>query len=365
MRKIIHIDMDAFFASVEQRDQPDYRGRPLIVGGPPDSRGVVAACSYEARRFGIHSAMPSSRAYRLCSEAIFVRPRFEAYRAVSADIHQVFQRYTSDIEPLSLDEAYLDVSALQCCGGSATLIARRIKAEIHEATGLIASAGVSYNKFLAKIASDMDKPDGLFVITPAQGPGFVADLAIGKFHGIGKATEAKMKSLGIHSGADLRSWSLEALLAAFGKVGGYYYQVSRGDDPRPVVSQRRRKSIGAETTFADDIADMEALRGHLMRLADRVLATLEDKGLRAQTLTVKVKYANFEQVTRSRSSRSPLPGLATLSLWLYELLERTDAGRRKVRLLGVSVSRLTSSFDDRPGPRQLELALGGCMRMTL
>lgn len=366
MRKIIHIDMDAFFASVEQRDFPDYRGRPLIVGGAPDSRGVVAACSYEARRFGIHSAMPCSQAYRLCPQAVFVRPRFDAYRQVSAAIHQVFQEFTDRIEPLSLDEAYLDVSALDQHQGSATRIATDIKQRIRQTTGLNASAGVSYNKFLAKIASDLDKPDGLHVITPAQGAAFVATLPIGRFHGIGRATEARMKGLGIHNGADLRTWSMEALRAAFGSVGVYYYQVARGDDPRPVVSQRRRKSIGAETTFAQDIGDPQLMLRQLQLLAERVFTSLRQKEMRARTLTIKVKYADFEQVTRSRSAVVGLPGSGSpvvwLEPWLRELLARTEAGRRKVRLLGVSVSNLSPDTGSgaEPGgpPRQLELFRG-------
>jgi DNA polymerase-4 len=356
-RKIIHVDMDAFFASVEQRDNADYRGRPLIVGGRPDSRAVVAACSYEARRFGIHSAMPCSHAYRLCPDALFVRPRFEAYRAVSAQIHAVFHEFTEVIEPLSLDEAYLDVSALDLCGGSATLIAQAIRARIKAVTGLTASAGVSYNKFLAKVASDMDKPDGLTVITPAQGPAFVATLPIGRFHGIGKVTEGRMNALGIHTGADLRGWSLVALQASFGRVAAYYYRVARGDDPRPVVSQRSRKSIGAETTFAEDLADTVVMLTHLRRLLERVLGTLRDKRLQARTLTIKVKYANFEQVTRSRSAADCIPDLAGLESWIESLLGGTEAGSRKVRLLGVSVSNLGALDEAGQRPVQLELAL--------
>lgn len=360
MRKIIHIDMDAFFASVEQRDFPAYRGRPLIVGGAPDSRGVVAACSYEARRFGIHSAMPCSRAYRLCPQAVFVRPRFDAYREVSAAIHQVFREFTDRVEPLSLDEAYLDVSALPHCRGSATLMATAIKGRIRQTTGLNASAGVSYNKFLAKLASDLDKPDGLHVLTPADGPAFVATLPIGRFHGIGKATEARMQALGIDTGADLRGWSVEALRAAFGRVGDFYYQVCRGQDPRPVVSERQRKSFGAETTFAEDIGDREWMLEQLLKLADRVFASLQRQRMQARTLTIKVKYADFEQVTRSRSAVSGLPADGAprrwIRPWLAALLTRTEAGRRKVRLLGVSLSGLSAVSG--PGgdrPRQLEL----------
>jgi len=237
-RKIIHVDMDAFFASVEQRDNPEYRGKPLIVGGKPNSRGVVAACSYEARKFGIYSAMPCSQAYRLCPQAIFVPVRFEAYREASAKIREVFWRYAVQVEPLSLDEAYLDVSYTAAFDGIATKIAQAIKHEIKQETGLIASAGVSYNKFLAKIASDMDKPDGLYVITPKQGAAFVQSLAIEKFYGVGPATAKKMKALGIHTGADLKTWSLSDLQAHFGKSAAYYYNIARGIDERAVKSFR-------------------------------------------------------------------------------------------------------------------------------
>ncbi len=241
-RKIIHVDMDAFFASVEQRDQPEYQGKPLIVGGKPNSRGVVAACSYEARKFGIHSAMPSARAYKLCPQAIFVSPRFEAYREVSHQMREIFWQYATQVEPLSLDEAYLDVTYTADFDGSATRIAQAIKAEILAKTQLNASAGVSYNKFLAKIASDMDKPNGLYVITPEQGLAFVAELPIGKFHGIGPATEAKMQKLGIQTGADLRQKTLVELVERFGKSGQYYYNIARAIDGRPIRSTRVRKS---------------------------------------------------------------------------------------------------------------------------
>jgi len=248
-RKIIHVDMDAFFASVEQRDKPEYRGKPLIVGGKPNSRGVVAACSYEARKFGIRSAMPCSKAYRLCPEAIFVPPRFEVYREASEKIREVFWRYASQVEPLSLDEAYLDVSYTESFGGSATRIAQAIKDEILAETGLVASAGVSYNKFLAKIASDMDKPDGLYVIKPEHGAAFVAALPVGKFFGVGPATEAKMHEHNIYIGQDLLAWTEDELQGVFGKSTNYYYQAVRGIDLRPVRSSRVRKSLGKETTF--------------------------------------------------------------------------------------------------------------------
>lgn len=336
-RKIIHVDMDAFFASVEQRDQTKYQGKPLIVGGKPNARGVVAACSYEARKFGIHSAMPCSQAYRLCPDAIFVPPRFDVYREVSEQIRSVFWRYASEVEPLSLDEAYLDVSYTSAYNGSATYIAQAIKSDIFAETRLIASAGVSYNKFLAKVASDMDKPDGLYVIKPEQGTQFVEQLAVGKFHGVGPATETKMKALGIATGADLRQWSEMKLVEQFGKAGYYFYQIARGIDDRPVKSQRQRKSIGKETTFQHDIRSIAELRNHADNLAEQVWSTLQNHKLQARTVTLKVKYANFEQVTRSLTDEEVLT-LQSIKRFIPELLTKTDAGLQAVRLIGVTVS---------------------------
>lgn len=338
MRKIIHIDMDAFYAAVEQRDFPRYRGRPVVVGGSPDSRGVVATASYEARRFGIHSAMPASQAYRLCPQAIFVRPRFEVYRQVSEEIHRVLRTYTDLIEPLSLDEAYLDVTGSTLHQGSATRIAHEIKHRIRQITGLTASAGVSYNKFLAKLASELEKPDGLTLITPDRGPAFIQSLPIGRFHGVGRATETRMKAHGIHTGADLLAWSLERLVATFGKAGAFYFELARGIDRRPVESRRERKSLGSETTFADDLTDTADMVAQLNRLAAEVAEDLKQRRLSGRTLTVKVKFADFEQVTRSRTFEHPIRGLADMLPWLGELLARTDAGQRRVRLLGVTVS---------------------------
>ncbi|TCO75790.1 DNA polymerase-4 [Plasticicumulans lactativorans] len=337
-RKIIHVDMDAFYAAVEQRDDPRLRGRPVIVGGPPASRGVVATASYEARRFGVHSAMPSAQAYRLCPHAVFVKPRFEVYRAVSQHIRAVLGRYSELIEPLSLDEAYLDVSISTACRGSATLIARDIKQAIRAATGLVASAGVSYNKFLAKLASDLDKPDGLAVITPAQGPDFVAALPVGRFHGIGRATERRLLALGIATGADLRARSRDELVGHFGKAGAWYHQLARGIDERPVEPDRARKSLGAETTFATDLDDPAEMLGQLRALAAEVATDLARRGLRGRTLTVKVRYADFESVTRSLSFAEPTATYADLEPRLAVLLARTEAGPRRVRLLGVTVS---------------------------
>ncbi len=337
-RKIIHVDMDAFFAAVEQRDTPAYRGKPLIVGGQPDSQGVVAACSYEARRFGIHSAMPCSRAYRLCPEAIFVSPRFEAYRLVSQQIRAIFYEFSDDVEPLSLDEAYLDVTGRKAYDGSATLMAAEIKHRIYAVTGLKASAGVSYNKFLAKIASDMDKPDGLYVIRPQEGEAFVAELPIGQFFGVGKVTEAKMQALGVFKGSDLKTMSLARLQRNFGKSAAYYHQICRGIDHRPVASRQGRKSLGKETTFSTDLCDAEEMLGVLEALAVRVGNGLKLQALQARTLTIKVKYANFQQVTRSVSRGTSFTCVEDMLPFLPCLLSKTEVQSRSVRLLGVSLA---------------------------
>ncbi|MDR0247018.1 MAG: DNA polymerase IV [Burkholderiales bacterium] len=342
-RKIIHIDMDAFYAAVEERDCPALAGKPVIVGGAPNSRGVVATANYEARRYGIHSAMPSSQAYRLCPFAEFIKPRFEVYLAASQEVMAILHCYSECVEPLSLDEAYLDVSAGVSCKaehqGSATRIARAIKADIVREVQLTASAGVSYNKFLAKLASGMNKPDGLTVIRPQEGAAFVRHLPIGDFFGIGKATETKMKKLGIHTGADLLRWSQDALVTHFGKAGYWYASLARGEDPRPVRAHRERKSLGNEITFALDITSSDVLREELFRQLTELMSKLERRGWQATTVTVKVKYADFEQVTRSWTHRQPL-NKARAQESICELLERTEAGMRPVRLVGVTLSGL-------------------------
>src|SRR5690554_4347502 len=359
-RKIIHVDMDAFFAAVEQRDFPELKGKPLIVGGQPDSRGVVAACSYEARKFGIHSAMSSARAYRLCPQAIFVRPRFDAYREVSNQIREIFWRYASEVEPLSLDEAYLDVSYSETFNGSATLIAKAIKREIFAETQLTASAGVSYNKFLAKIASDIDKPDGLYLIRPEQGQEFVNKLPIGKFHGIGPATEAKMKQLGIHTGNDLRQKTLAELSERFGKSGQYYYNIARAIDERPVRSQRIRKSLGKETTFAEDIVSIPELTAILLGLAEHVLESLTKHNLQGRTVTLKVKYADFQQITRAQTLDHSI-SLTDLKEWIPKLLTRTEAGDKPVRLVGLSLSGFDMPVVVEKTQPQLDLLLNNIL----
>jgi len=350
-RKIVHIDMDAFYASVEQRDNPQLRGQPVVVGGSPYSRGVVAACSYEAREYGIRSAMPCAQALSLCRDTVFVTPRFEIYKEVSRVVHQVFARYTELVEPLSLDEAYLDVTHSPFCGGSATRIAQSIKQDIVQQTGLVASAGVSYNKFLAKIASDQDKPDGLFCILPEEGEAFVSRLPIGRFYGVGAVTEAKMQALGIANGADLKCWTLEDLTQQFGKSGRYYFDIARGRDDRVVSPERIRKSLGAETTFEHDLSRPDAMLDALNPLADKVLESLSSRRLWATTMTVKVRLDNFRLLTRSHSQREPLTAQRVRVL-LPLLLERALTADSRVRLLGVSLSGLLDG-DELPLQRDL------------
>jgi DNA polymerase-4 len=344
-RKIVHVDMDAFYAAVEQRDFPEYRGRPVVVGGAPDSRGVVSTASYEARRYGIHSAMPTAHAYRLCPEAVFLRPRFEAYREVSRQVREILLTYTAQVEFLSLDEAFLDVSGCSQFQGSATLIAQDIKQRIQQITGLTASAGVSYNKFLAKIASDLQKPDGLCLITPKQAEAFIESLPVGRFHGVGKATEARMASLGIATGRDLKAWSRERLEQQFGKAGLSYYLMARGIDERPVVADRARKSLGAELTFARDSTDGAMLLSRLRELAEQVLGDMTAKGLLARTVTVKLKYGDFTGISRSKTMSRAFGTGAELLPHLQELLEKTEAGARPVRLVGVTLSGLEEVVD--------------------
>ena len=353
LRKIIHVNMYAFYAAIEQRDAPELRGRPVVVGGSPDGRGVVATCSYEARRFGIHSAMPAARAIRLCPQAVFIRPRFDVYRDVSRQIQALFLDYTPLVEPLSLDEAFLDVSGTAAFQGSATLIARDIKQRITETTGLTASAGVSYNKFLAKQASDLDKPDGLTLIRPEQGVGFVARLPVGKFHGVGRATEARLHELGIHSGADFLRWSAAELQQMLGRRAAFFQAIAQGHDERPVQPRRLRKSVGAETTFSEDLARPAEMVDALQPLAEKVAYRLAEKQLQGATLTLKVKYADFRQITRSHSRRQPFREAADMLAIASTLLQRTEAPRRPVRLLGLAVAGLEPA--DRPLAAQMNL----------
>lgn len=353
IRKIIHIDMDAFYASVEQRDFPEYRGKPLVVGGSPEGRGVVAAASYEVRKFGVHSAMPAAKAIRLCPHAIFVKPRFEVYREVSKQIRDIFFQFTDKVEPLSLDEAYLDVTENHINLPSATLIAKKIRELIKEKTQLTASAGVAHNKFLAKIASDLDKPDGLSVILPEDAEEFLEKLEIGEFHGVGDATEAKMKSLGIFNGRDLKEWSEIDLVNKFGKTGRYYYRIVRGKDNREVKPDRIRKSIGKERTFTEDIDDREWITNFLRELAQKVSANMKKKQATGQTVTLKARYADFETITRSTTFSHYIDRPEDIAETAISLLDETEVGDRKVRLLGITVSNLNLNKQGRF--KQLEI----------
>jgi DNA polymerase IV len=339
LRKIIHIDMDAFYASVEQRDDPALRGKPVAVGGSRE-RGVVAAASYEARGFGVRSAMPSVTARRKCPELIFVKPRFDVYKQVSLQIRAIFAEYTPVVEPLSLDEAYLDVTENLQGIASATEIAEQIKVKIRVKTQLTASAGVSYNKFLAKLASDYRKPDGLYVITPAIGPTFVEALPVERFHGVGPATAAKMKDLGISTALDLRAKDEAFLLKHFGKAGTHFYCICRGIDHRPVVPNRNRKSVGAENTFARDLTSLDDMRAELGPLVEKVWHYCESTGVRGRIVTLKVKFADFQIITRSRSRPEPISDRWTLASISAELLAAQFPMRQGVRLIGVSLSSL-------------------------
>lgn len=338
-RKIIHIDMDAFFASVEQRDNPDLRGKPVAVGGL-GPRGVVAAASYEARTFGVRSAMPSSRARRLCPDLIFVPHRFEVYRQVSRQIREIFLDYTPLVQPLSLDEAYLDVTNNLKGIASATRIATEIRARIAAETRLTASAGVSYNKFLAKIASDMNKPDGIFVIKPDEGPDFAAHLPVRKFHGIGPATAAKMEKLGIVLGKDLRDQTPEFMERHFGKSGRYFHRAAHGLDDRSVNPDQERKSIGSETTFGDDLMTREACLDALRPLIESVARHCAKHDIGGRTAVLKLRYADFKTVTRSRTMPQPLRDADLIEVAASALLDTILPLRQGVRLLGISLHNL-------------------------
>ena len=348
-RKIIHVDMDAFFASVEQRDNPELQGKPVAVGGSAQ-RGVVAAASYEARRFGVRSAMPSLTAARLCPALIFVPPRFDAYRAVSNQVRQIFLRHTDLVEPLSLDEAYLDVTRDKQEIRSAIRIAQVVRRTIREETGLTASAGVSYNKFLAKIASDQNKPDGLCVIRPHEGEAFVATLPVRRFYGVGPKTAERMGRLGIHVGADLRDRDMNFLLEHFGKSAEYLYNAARGEDHRAVRPHRIRKSVGRERTFSDDLVADAALREALETIIDSVWQRIEQNGVVGRTVTLKVKYADFRQITRRRSCDHYLAGRIQFAGVARDLLDQLLPVPLGVRLLGLALSELAHPDADQLRP---------------
>ena len=354
IRKIIHLDMDAFYASVEQRDDPSLRGKPVAVGGARE-RGVVMAASYEARQFGVRSAMPSATAKRLCAELVFVKPHFDVYKEVSRQIRAIFLEYTPLVEPLSLDEAYLDVTTNLKNMPLASDIAREIRARILAETGLTASAGISYNKFLAKLASDHRKPNGQFVIPPEKGPAFVESLPVGRFHGVGPATEAKMKRLGIHSGADLKSQTLEFLQQYFGKAGDYYYAIARGQDDRRVVPDRPRKSVGSETTFSEDLGKPAEIEDGIRTVLEDVWSYCERTGAAGRTVTVKIKYADFQIVTRSRTLAEPVSTKEELERTSIELVRTILPLEKRVRLLGVSLSNMGVKTEQAPPQLTLEL----------
>ncbi len=361
IRKIIHIDMDAFFASVEQKDNPALRKWPLVVGGDPDGRGVVASCCYAARSFGIRSAMSCARARRLCPQAIFVRPRRDRYREISIRIREIFRRYATAIEPLSIDEAFLDVTDNREVV-SATWTAEAIRRDIFTSTGLTASAGVSCNKFLAKVASDMNKPDGITVITPDQALDFILALPVRRFYGVGRVTEKRMKSMNIHTGADLIPFSREELVNWFGKAGNFYYDIVRGIDNRPVRPRQGRKSIGTESTFAHDLADPSEMMTILVQQAGQICANLARKRMAARTLTLKVRYPDFVTVTRSHTPRLPITDREEVIPHLGRLLAATRAASQGVRLLGLSLAGLAPR---QSLPRQLYLPFSRPMLTTI
>lgn len=345
LRKIIHVDMDAFYASVEQRDDPSLRGKPVAVGGS-SARGVVAAASYEARKFGVRSAMPSASAIRRCPDLVFVKPRFEVYSAISRQIREIFAEYTDLVEPLSLDEAYLDVTEDRHGLGSGKAIAEAIRARIREETALTASAGVSYNKFIAKLASDQNKPDGLCVIPPAKGPAFVASLPVSCFHGVGPVTAARMERLGISTGADLRDRSLEFLRAHFGKYATYLHGAARGEDDRPVRSNRQTKSVGAERTFGQDVTDPTAILEALDRIADAAWERIARHEVRGRTVTLKLRYADFRTITRARSIPGHYADREAFGKAGAELLKALFPLPMGVRLLGLTLSAIVQHGEE-------------------
>jgi DNA polymerase IV len=346
IRKIIHIDMDAFYASVEQRDNPEYRGKPIAVGGSPEGRGgVVATASYEARKYGVRSAMPSKRAKQLCPKIIFVKPRFEVYKEVSGKIREIFHRYTDLIEPLSLDEAFLDVTTDKLQIGSAIDIAKLIKQAIKDELHLTASAGVSINKFVAKIASDLNKPDGLTFIGPSKITTFLEKLPVEKFFGVGKVTADKMKNMGIHTGADMKKLTETQMTRHFGKTGAFFFKIVRGIDDRPVQADREIKSVGAEDTFPHDLTTLEEMHFELDKINRTVHNRLLRYGLKARTVTLKIKYHDFKLVTRSKSFSEGVDDKKLIGDTAKSLLENTDPESTKIRLLGISLS----NFNDLPG----------------
>ncbi len=337
-RAIIHIDMDAFYTSVEQNDHPELKGKPVIVGGSPTSRGVVSSASYEARAFGIHSAMPCSKAYRILPNAIFLKPNFERYEEISHQMMEIFHHYTEFVEPLSLDEAYLDVTQSPFLKTTVTHLAQEIKQAIFEKTGLTASAGIGPNKFIAKLASDYKKPNGLTVVKPSEAKKFILPLPIGKMWGVGEVTEKHFKSLGIQTIGDIRKLSLKKMADEFGKSGFFYYKLAQGVDDRPVEASSEYKSIGQETTFERDTLDIDFMREILHELCQSVAERLLSNEIKAHTVTLKVKYHDFKLITRSRTVSIPVQKAHDLMNVIEILFPKTEAGQKQIRLLGVSVS---------------------------
>lgn len=337
------MDMDAFYASVEQRDHPEYKGKPIVVGGFPDERGVVATASYEARRFGIHSAMSSKMAKKLCPEAIFIHPHFDVYKAVSKDFHQILLRYTDIIEPLSLDEAYLDVTEDKLAIGYALEIAKSIRAAVKKELDLTVSAGVSINKFLAKVASDLQKPDGLTFIGPSRIESFMESLKVEKFYGVGKVTAEKMRSLGLLTGGDLKRLNEHELVAHFGKMGHFFYKIVRGADDRPVQPHRDIKSVSVEDTYPEDLEGLERVQKELYLLVDRLLVRLDKRKLNGRTLTIKIKYQDFTQITRNVSTASAIYDKATMLILLDKIIRNVDLKNKRIRLLGIGISNFQNS----------------------
>lgn len=350
-RKIIHIDMDAFFASIEQRDFPELQGKPVAVGSP-ERRGVIAAASYEARKYGVRSAMPSSKAKQICPHLIFVKHRFDVYKEVSRQINAIFHSYTDIVEPLSLDEAYLDVTSNKPGIHLATEIARAIRDDILKETGLTASAGISYNKFLAKIASDINKPNGQKLIHPEHADAFIEALPVGQFFGVGNATEQKMNKVGIYKGKDLKNYSAEALTHLFGKQGFYFYLISHGIDNRTVKSSRKRKSVGAERTFKEDLTGPSEMYAVLEKIAEEVSKRAQNGNHLGKTITLKFKYFNFEQHTRSSTISTFVNDRETILNKAYELLSNPEYPTKPVRLLGITLNNLGKN---KPEPMQLTM----------
>ena len=351
LRRILHVDMDAFYASVEQRDDPSLKGRPVAVGGSPESRGVVAAASYEARKFGVRSALPMARAVRLCPELVILRPDFKKYAAVSSQVFEIFRTVTPLVEPLSLDEAFLDVTENSLGLGLGMDVARHLKARIHDETRLTASAGVAPNKFLAKIASGWKKPDGLTVIAPERVEAFLQDLPVDALWGVGPVTAGKLRAAGIHKLVDVRAAPAEVLQKAVGSWAEGLRRLSFGEDERTVEPNRERKSVGCEETYAKDLEDLAAIRTEVEALARHTADILERKGLFARTVTLKLRYSDFTTITRSHTQDPATRDASAVVDRAIALLEKTEAGRRPVRLLGVSVHGLSTTVSPSPTDR--------------